>query len=104
MSQIETVHPDGARVVHEKRWNARSVAIVIAMLAVTLHATASSVAFAQDTDALPADSRYRAPIGARQPRLQDLPPRVRRDEGHATASQRSFDKDLQICRDCGGHL
>ena len=45
--------------------------------------------------------RYQAPIGARQPRPQDLPTGVLRYEGHATASQRNFDKKLEICRDCG---
>ena len=45
--------------------------------------------------------RLQAPIGARQPRPQDLPPQVLREEGRATASQRKFDKSLEICRDCG---
>jgi hypothetical protein len=45
--------------------------------------------------------RLQAPIGARQPRPQDLPAQVLREEGRATASQRKFDKSLEICRDCG---
>jgi hypothetical protein len=35
-----------------------------------------------------------------QPQEQDLPPGVRRDEGHVTPSQRDFDQSLQICRPC----
>ena len=47
------------------------------------------------------EHRLQAPIGARQPRPQDLPAQVLREEGRATASQRTFDKSLEICRDCG---
>jgi hypothetical protein len=35
-----------------------------------------------------------------QPRQQDLPPAVLRDEGHIAPSQRDFDQSLQICRPC----
>jgi hypothetical protein len=46
------------------------------------------------------DPRLKAPIGHRQPRLQDLPPSVRQDEGHTTIEERSLDEKLQICRPC----
>jgi len=78
----------------------------IAMLAISLAGTAGSVALAQ-SGSTPrsvhqrSEPRYQAPIGARQPRPQDLPTGVLRDEGHATASQRNFDKKIEICRDCG---
>jgi hypothetical protein len=46
------------------------------------------------------DPRLEAPIGHRQPRLQDLPPNVRRDEGRTTIEERSLDEKLKICRQC----
>jgi hypothetical protein len=76
--------------------------VVIAMLLGTL---IGSIARAQDGPGQrpqdpSTDPRYKAPIGARQPRPQDLPPGVLRDEGHVTPSERDFDKNLQICRPC----
>jgi hypothetical protein len=47
--------------------------------------------------------RDRAPIGHRQPRPQDLPPNVRRDERGSigpTSEERDLDKKLEICRRC----
>jgi len=47
--------------------------------------------------------RDRAPIGHRQPRPQDLPPGVRRDERRTTgitSEDRKLDKKLEICRKC----
>ena len=46
--------------------------------------------------------RDRAPIGSRQPRVQDLPPAARRYERQlgATPEQRGLDSKLQICREC----
>jgi hypothetical protein len=46
------------------------------------------------------DPRLKAPIGHRQPRLQDLPPNVRRDEGRTTIDERALDEKLKICRQC----
>ena len=46
------------------------------------------------------DPRLKAPIGHRQPRVQDLPPNVRRDEGRTTIEERSLDEKLKICRQC----
>ena len=54
---------------------------------------------AAQTAAAPA-ARLQAPVGHRQPRAQDLPPNVRRDEGGATAEQQALDKKLEICRNC----
>ena len=50
----------------------------------------------------PSDSqlRYQAPIGHRQPRPQDLPPNVTRDEGKATSGERALDQKLEICVKC----
>ena len=48
-------------------------------------------------------ARDRAPIGHRQPRPQDLPPGVRRDERRTTgitSEDRKLDKRLEICRKC----
>jgi hypothetical protein len=44
--------------------------------------------------------RMKAPIGHRQPRVQDLPPDVAKEEGVPTPGQRAFDEQLRICRDC----
>ena len=49
-----------------------------------------------------------APVGHRQPRLQDLPPSVLRDEGgpgvprddKGTTGQGASDRSLTICRNC----
>jgi hypothetical protein len=44
-----------------------------------------------------------APIGHRQPTMQDLPPAVLREErsgNFPTAPERKLDQDLQICRGC----
>jgi hypothetical protein len=46
------------------------------------------------------DLRFRAPIGARQPRPRDLPESILRNEGHVTPAQRESDRRLQICRGC----
>ena len=51
----------------------------------------------------PDQVRDRAPIGHRQPRPQDLPPGVRRDERGSigpTSEERELDKKLEICRKC----
>ena len=45
--------------------------------------------------------RMRAPIGARQPRPSDLPPRVLQDEKNVPASPNRYDFGvLNICRGC----
>jgi hypothetical protein len=46
-----------------------------------------------------------APVGHRQPRPQDLPPSIRRDEGGGASSggvnaDRQLDQELQICKGC----
>ena len=79
---------------------------MITLLAISFGLEIGGLALAQDAPLAPPanphspDPRYRAPIGARQPRPQDLPPAVLRDEGHVSPSQRDFDSSLQICRGC----
>jgi hypothetical protein len=48
------------------------------------------------------DPRFKAPIGHRQPRPQDLPPSVQREEteGRATRGERALDEKLKICKQC----
>jgi len=43
-----------------------------------------------------------APVGHRQPTIQDLPAAVRRDERGdvSTPYQRKLDQEMQICRGC----
>jgi hypothetical protein len=61
-------------------------------------------AFAQDDSGRPSSPPVnRGPIYNgfdHQPTQRDLPPAVRRDEGHVTPSERDFDKNLQICHPC----
>jgi hypothetical protein len=82
-----------------------TTALLVLLLGDTVGAFAQST-FAQSSRAprserQSSELRLQAPIGARQPRPQDLPAQVLREEGRATASQRKFDKSLEICRDCG---
>jgi hypothetical protein len=48
-----------------------------------------------------AQLRDEAPIGARQPRVQDLPPNVVRDENRLSGGD-AFDRKLahSVCREC----
>src|SRR5262245_22597057 len=48
----------------------------------------------------PQGGRMEAPIGHRQPRPQDLPENVQRDEGRRSAADEELDKKLQICKGC----
>jgi hypothetical protein len=82
---------------HEARLHALTLAGGLGVLVLT-GVVRPDVAAAQ-SGAAPAP-RLQAPIGHRQPRAQDLPPNVRRDEGGATAEQRALDKKLEICRNC----
>ena len=88
----------------------------VAALAVMIAAGLPITAAAERSDRRPPDSqalnpqpsesqdRMRAPIGHRQPRLQDLPPSLQREEeGGAdgrSRAQEDFDKGLQICKGC----
>jgi cell division protein FtsN len=89
----------------------RASILITALAALTLGATGlASVASAQsnptprpETPAPRPDTQGRAPeapIGHRQPRPQDLPPSVRREEGTRTPDQEALDKKLEICRGC----
>jgi hypothetical protein len=79
---------------------------MIALIMISFGLEIGGVASAQDAPLAPPanphspDPRLRAPVGARQPRPQDLPPAVLRDEGQVNPSQRDLDSSLQICRDC----
>ena len=89
----------------------------VAVLAVMMTTGLPIMAVAERNDSRPVDSqaldpqplesqgRAQAPIGHRQPRPQDLPPSVLRDEeggggGGTTRAQQDLDKDLQICKGC----
>jgi hypothetical protein len=89
----------------------RTFVFVTALAALTLGATGlASVASAQnnptprpETPAPRPDTQGRAleaPVGHRQPRPEDLPPSVRREEGTRTPDQEALDKKLEICRGC----
>jgi hypothetical protein len=82
----------------------------IKTLAIAILAGSASAAFAQGqppygggNGARDAPPIHRGPIYNgfdHQPREQNLPPAVRRNEGHTTPAQRDFDQGLQICRPC----
>ena len=46
------------------------------------------------------DQRFEAPIGHRQPTVEDVPSNVLHGEGASTENQRDLDKKLDICRGC----
>jgi hypothetical protein len=102
-----------------RRGRMAGLCFAVATILVTVWSDLSAVAFAQS--ALPqtiGQGRMSAPIGHRQPRAQDLPPDVLRDEGMTRLApepapdalrhqgdQRagqapSGNLDLQICRQC----
>jgi hypothetical protein len=56
---------------------------------------------ARPSPAVSPSDRQKAPIGHRQPRVQDLPPDVRAGEGARTTGERALDDALKsICRGC----
>ena len=109
---------------HDKREKTRRrtrAAVMAASVAVALGLGGSSVASAQSSGAPVLDAQrpdagpmpapvgpLPAPVGHRQPRQQDLPPSVLRDEKEppvsrdekATTGQGSTDRSLTICRNC----
>jgi cell division protein FtsN len=100
---------DGA--MRNSRGPMRAFVFAAALAVLTLSATGlASVASAQsnptprpETPAPRPDTQGRAPeapIGHRQPRPQELPPSVQREEGTRTPDQEALDKKLEICRGC----
>jgi hypothetical protein len=104
MRETSQINSEGAPM--SRRSGKFSVLITAtAVIELWVGSMVGSVAFAQDTNVprsheQSSDPRYDAPIGARQPRQQDLPPDVLRDEGKVTPSHSEFDKHLQICQPC----
>jgi hypothetical protein len=49
---------------------------------------------------VPRAEPQQAPIGHRQPRPQDLPPSVLRDEENGAGANKTLDQKLEICRKC----
>jgi hypothetical protein len=88
----------------------RTFVFVTALVALIMGAgNRSSVAVAQGSPAPRSDQlaprpdtqgRAEAPIGHRQPRPQDLPRGLSREEGSSTPEQEALDKKLEICRGC----
>jgi hypothetical protein len=107
-------------ILNRYRGTARAARYAVAVALVTACSGISAAALAQ-SDPLPqtnGQGRMSAPIGHRQPRAQDLPPDVLRDEGMTRrppepaptrqpdasldqGDQRApLDDDLRICRQC----
>jgi hypothetical protein len=81
--------------------------ILTAMMATTLMAIIlMTIALAGETPQnlrngnVRSADRQQAPTGHRQPRPQDLPPDLRQREGTVSATEREFDRQLNICRGC----
>ena len=99
---------DSAMRNHRARM--RAFVFVTALAAPIMGGTdLASVALAQGNPAPRSDNptprpdtqgRIQAPVGHRQPRPQDLPSGVRREEGTRTPEQEALDKKLEICRGC----
>ena len=110
-------------ILNRHRGSARGARYAAAVILVTAWSGVSAAAQAQ-SDLLPqtnGQGRMSAPIGHRQPRAQDLPPDVLRDEGMTRqlpesapitrpdasrdqgaqrAARTPFGNQLQICRGC----
>lgn len=76
--------------------------IVMAVAGAILAAWLPGSAAVADPVRVAQAARNEAPIGHRQPRVQDLPANVQRDQDKATAEQDALDKKLEnsICRGC----
>jgi len=83
---------------------ARVTAMLAAAVLLTLGSAPGSAAMAEQSpkQAKPVPGRLiEAPVGHRQPRAEDLPPRVRQNEGTITRPELDVDKRIEdICRGC----
>jgi hypothetical protein len=81
----------------------RMMTLTVGLIALAFSTTVSFGDPAPQINATPLSkerARDQAPIGHCQPRVQDLPSGLQREQGAATAEQRALDKKLQICRQC----
>jgi hypothetical protein len=87
------------RVRIPKRVPHAGILAAVATTAILASSPSWSAAAAQQPSV--AQLRDEAPIGARQPRIQDLPPSVVRDENRLSGED-AFDKTLahSVCREC----
>jgi cell division protein FtsN len=100
---------DARRAARNRSLRAAMLAAALAVLSMTGH---TGIVLAQNNplprpDPQAADpqppnlqGRMEAPVGHRQPRPQDLPPAVLREEGERSPAQKELDEKLQICRGC----
>jgi hypothetical protein len=84
---------------------ARRASISLAAVLAALSVSGAGVSNAATTPKLPVPRaepqlRAQAPIGHRQPRPQDLPPSVLRDEEKGAGANKTLDQKLEICRKC----
>jgi hypothetical protein len=106
MKDAQEVSMDRSRLL----WNTDSAGLprasVLVMVLCAAMVAGIAPVNAQQRDGAQRDSaeqlRLNAPIGHRQPRPSDLPPRVREDENHPPNSENGFDMTPQgkICRAC----
>ena len=84
----------------------RRLSLATGAAAALLGAVGASYATPRPVDAAPPsppaalEERFEAPIGHRQPTVEDVPSSVLHDEGTTTQNQRDLDKKLDICRGC----
>ena len=101
---------------HDATRTRRSTTRSVAVLAVLITTVLPMAALAENNAQRPRESQvldpqprqsqgpWQAPVGPHQPRLQDLPPSLQREEegggNGRTRAQEDFDKGLQICKGC----
>lgn len=82
----------------------RAVVIAAATLAASLAASAGSTAQVQTPGARTSDVRpdapLPAPVGHLQPRRTHVPAAARQTEDSELSAERTFDRQLHICRSC----
>jgi hypothetical protein len=92
-----------AQLVTRSRSTCRA-SIPLAAVLVALSVSGAGFSNAATTPKFPVPRaeqlRAQAPIGHRQPRPQDLPPSVLRDEEKGAGANKTLDQKLEICRKC----
>jgi hypothetical protein len=89
------------RTSHEPPGRRRAIVGAAAAAFITFGTHVAEIATAQENANPIPQGRFEAPIGHRQPRASDLPPKVLNGEGRETAGEKEMDRKLNsICRGC----
>jgi hypothetical protein len=86
---------------HEPARRRRTIVGAAAAAFIAFGTHVAGVATAQENASPTPQGGIEAPIGHRQPRARDLPPKVLNSEGRETADEKEMDRKLNsICRGC----